>query len=182
VPNPSAFAFEGHAIVSVDGMIADAEGRMPPALHNDADWRLFQAALDEAKLVVLGSVGHMLHPNPGRRRLVLTRSVDDLSADPRDPLARFWNPAGLPMEAALETLGITGGTIAITGGRGIFDYFAPSFTAFSLVEVPGLVLRGGTSCFSAGHPRVVLAAWGLRPAMPEVIDPATGVTLTRWAR
>ena len=29
--------FEGHALVSADGMIADGNSRMPPALRHDAD-------------------------------------------------------------------------------------------------------------------------------------------------
>ncbi|MFX7748073.1 hypothetical protein ABTK03_22080, partial [Acinetobacter baumannii] len=65
---------------------------MPQRLMNDADWRLFQAALDRAELVVLGRVGHQRHPNPGRRRLVLTRSVTGLVVDPADRCAHFWNP------------------------------------------------------------------------------------------
>ena len=82
--NSPKLEFEGHAIVSVDGMIADAEGLMPAALRNDADWRLFQAALDGAALVVLGRLGHARHPNPGRRRLVVTRAVEALAPDPQD--------------------------------------------------------------------------------------------------
>jgi hypothetical protein len=175
-------AFEGHAIVSANGMIADGDGAMPPALRNDADWRLFQAALDEASFVVVGSIGHMRHRNPGRRRLVLTRSVATLAPDPVDKLAQFWNPAGLPVEKLLDALGITTGTIAVTGGTGVFDFFLSWFTAFSIAEVPGLVLPGGTPCFSAGTPKVALAGAGLRPGVPEVIDRAAGVTLTRWVR
>src|SRR6218665_3301809 len=172
-------AFEGHAIVSVDGMIADATGEMPPALRNEADWRLFQAALDRASLVALGRIGHRRHPNPRRRRLGLTRGVTALETAPDDPLAHLWNPAGLPMEAMLAALGIQAGTIAVAGA---FDAFAPWLTHFSLVEVPALVLPGGTPCFAGAHPRARLAALGLKPDQPEVIDAAAGVTLTRWSR
>ena len=38
----------GYAIVSADDRIAGKDGRMPPELHNDADWKRFQAALDPA--------------------------------------------------------------------------------------------------------------------------------------
>ena len=71
IPDTSVIV-EGHAIVSVDGMIAAADGSMPPALRNEADWRIFQAALDAAVLVVLGRLGHERNPNPGRKRLVLS--------------------------------------------------------------------------------------------------------------
>ena len=68
----------GHAIVSADGAIADRQRRMPPELRNDNDWTRFQAALDASVLVVLGRLGHEAHPNPGRRRLVVTGAARGL--------------------------------------------------------------------------------------------------------
>lgn len=171
---------EGHAIVSEDGMIAASDGSMPDALRNDADWKLFQAALDRAALVVLGRLGHSRHPNPGRRRLVLTRSVADLLADPADPLATFWNPAGLGIDTVLERLDIGGGTIAITGGTGTFDLFLPHYDRFVLSEVRNLTLPGGVACFSKGHPRFVLPGAGLEARDMDVID--RGVVQTQWVR
>ena len=169
--------FEGHAIVSADGMIADATGEVPPNLRNAADWRQYQAALDASVLVVTGRRGHERFPNPGRPRLVLTRSVAALAPDPADPLATFWNPAGAPLEWALERIGIADGTIAVTG---IFDFFLPMLTGFLLSESHRLVLPGGRPCFPEGHPRAVLAARGFRPAAVELIDPDAMVTSTRW--
>jgi hypothetical protein len=171
---------EGHAIVSVDGMIAAADGSMPPALRSDADWRLFQAALDRAALVVLGRLGHARHPNPGRRRLVLTRSVADLAPDPADPLATYWNPAGLDSAEMLARLGITEGTLAITGGTGTFDLFLPFYDRFILSEVRGLTLPGGIPCFTTDHPRFVLPGASLEARDMETIDP--GVVQTTWVR
>ena len=171
--------FEGHAIVSADGMIADRDGNVPAALRNEADWHQYQAALDAAVLTVTGRRGHERNPNPGRRRLVLTRSVKALAPDPRDPRATFWNPAGLLLPHALTELGIASGTVAITG---VFDLFRPYVTAFVLSEVHRLVLPGGTPCFTAGHPRSILAADGLHPAEFALIDPAAMVTTTRWQR
>jgi dihydrofolate reductase len=171
---------EGHAIVSEDGMIAAADGSMPPSLRSEADWRLFQAALDRAAIVVLGRLGHSRHPNPGRRRLVLTHSVADVVPDPRDPLASFWNPAGLSVEAMLERLGISSGTVAVTGGTGTFDLFLPYYDRFVLSEVRNLTLPGGVPCFSKGHPRFVLPGAGLEARDMEVID--RGVVQTQWVR
>ena len=74
----------GHAVVSADGRIADHNRQMPEVLRNDKDWRRFQAALDRAALVVLGRLGHEAHPNPGRRRLVVTSRVERL--EPIDEL------------------------------------------------------------------------------------------------
>jgi hypothetical protein len=173
-----AIRFEGHAIVSADGMIADAAGEMPPALKNDADWALFQAALDRAALVVLGRKGHERHPNPGRKRLVLTRKADGLVTGGEN--AWLWNPKRLAIEDMLQALGIADGVVAITGGTGTYDLFAPLMTAFDLSENHGLVLPGGTPTFSAGHPRAVLAAYGLVPSPAEPL--ADGVTLSRWSR
>ena len=171
---------EGHAIVSEDGMIAAADGTMPEALRSDADWRLFQAALDRAAIVVLGRLGHSRHPNPGRRRLVLTRSVDTLAPDPDDPLATLWNPAGLPVEGAFDRLGLSSGTIAITGGTGTFDLFLPHYDRFVLSEVRNLSLAGGVPCFGNGHPRFVLPGAGLEARDMDVID--RGVVQTQWIR
>lgn len=174
--------FEGHAIVSADGMIADAAGGMPEALRNDADWRAFQAALDDSALVVLGRLGHQRHPNPGRRRLVLTSAVAGLEPDSADPLSHLWNPAGAPLAGVIEGLGIARGTIAITGGTRVFEHFLGRYDSFVLSESHLCVLPGGIPCFSAGHPRTVLAASGLVPSASEVIDPGAGVTTTLWRR
>jgi dihydrofolate reductase len=178
--NTSPIVIEGHAIVSADGMIASADGSMPQALRNDADWRIFQAALDRATLVVLGRLGHLRHPNPGRRRVVFTRGVEGLQHDANDPLASFWNPSIAAPSVLFDGLGITEGAIAVTGGTGVFGYFLPHYDRFALAEVHGFVLPGGTPCFAGGHPRTMLAASGLRPAKLEMID--EGVTLTHWQR
>lgn len=172
-------SFEGHAIVSADGMIADAEGHVPASLRNDADWAQYQRALDRAVLVVTGRRGHENHPNPGRRRLVLTRSVARLGPDTRDPRATLWNPAALPLREVLAELGIEDGIIGITG---VFDLFIADYTSFLLSETPSLVLPGGTPCFGIGHPRAVLTHAGLRPTRVELIDPAALVTSTLWTR
>ena len=170
---------EGHAIVSADGMIADAAGEYPPGLRNAADWQRYQAALDRAAVVITGRRGHDRFPNPGRRRLVVTRAVAMLAPDPRDPLAVFWNPAGLAIGAALAELGIDRGIVAVTG---LFDLFLDALSAFALSEQHRLLIRGGTPCFAGGHPRSVLAAAGLSPAQVELIDAAAMVTSTVWRR
>ncbi len=170
---------EGHAIVSADGMIADAAGDYPAALRNDADWRLYQAALDRAAVVVVGRRGHERFPNPGRRRLVMTRRVQRLADDPKDQRATLWNPAGLPLREALGVIGVAEGIVAITG---VFDQFAGDYDRFALSENHRLLIPGGTPCFSAGHPRVVLAGAGLWPKTVDLIDPDAMVTATMWVR
>ncbi|MEQ1900721.1 MAG: dihydrofolate reductase [Devosia sp.] len=169
----------GHAIVSADGMIASADGTVPPALRNDIDWLRFQAALDRAALVVIGRIAHRRFPNPGRKRLVATRSVTALEPDPRDPRASFWNPAGIGFPEAVERLGVTSGTIAVTG---LFDLILPHFTGFDLAEAHSVTLPGGMACFVSGPPAEVLTAAGLQPGTAQVLDPVANVTLTRWRK
>lgn len=170
---------EGHAIVSADGMIADAAGEYPAPLRNDADWRLYQAALDRAAVVVVGRRGHERFPNPGRRRLVLTRAVGRLAHDPRDKRATLWNPAGVGLREALGEIGVADGIVAITG---VFDHFVGDYDRFALSESHRLRISGGRPCFADGHPRVVLAAQGLQPATVELIDAEAMVTTTMWAK
>jgi len=174
--------FDGHAIVSADGMIAAGDGTVPAALRNEADWQQFQAALDTSVLVVLGRIGHRLHVNPGRRRLVLTGGVPALAGDPQDAQALLFNPAGATLGEALAALGLTEGTVAVTGGTRTFDYFLPVLDRFVLAEAQQVALPTGRPCFSAGHPRAVLAAAGLRPGRFDVLDAAAAVTQTVWER
>ena len=170
----------GHAIVSADGMIADRTHRTPPALRNDADWRRFQAALDHAALVVLGRIGHEAHPNPGRKRVVVTSRVAWLERDPADADAMLWNPKGISFSRVLAGLGVADGTIAVTGGTRVFDLFLPLFDAFELAEVAGVTIPDGVPCFSDGPPAKILAGAGMRAGETEELD--RGVTLTVWRR
>jgi hypothetical protein len=179
---PPAVRFVGHAIVSADGMISDAAGGMPPGLRNESDFRLFQAALDRSALVVMGRLGHARHPNPGRRRLVVTSGVPGLAPDPVDAHAMLYNPAGTPLPAALAELGIGAGVVAVTGGTRVFEMFLPLYDSFELAEVNGFLLPGGRPCFAQGHPRAVLAEAGLVPEGFSLIDPEKGVSLTRWRK
>ena len=170
---------EGHAIVSVDGMIADAAGEYPAALKNEADWAQYQRALDQATVVVTGRRGHERFPNPGRNRLVLTHSVARIGPDPNDKRATYWNPAGLPLQAALAELGVSDGIVAITG---VFDLFVADYDRFVLSESHRLLIPDGTPCFTAGHPREVLPGRGMRPTAVELIDAGAMVTTTVWEK
>lgn len=179
---PAGLRFVGHAIVSADGMISAGDGSMPTALRNDADWRLFQQALNQSALVVLGRLGHTVHVNPGRRRLVFTGAVAGLATDPGDANALLYNPAGAPLAVAMEHLNVSEGTVAVTGGTRVFDFFLPLYDEFILAEANALVLPDGRQTFAAGHPRAVLAHAGLVPGPLELLDPALSVTRTIWRR
>jgi dihydrofolate reductase len=134
---------EGYVIVSTDGMIADNKGVMPESIRNDADQRHFQANLDSAAAVVHGRHSHEGGPRAARRkRLLLTRQIAAIAPDPLHPNALLWNPLGVTLEEALRQLGVTGGTIAIIGGREAFSLFLPLYDAF-----------GRRACTARSQPR-----------------------------
>lgn len=168
----------GHAIVSADGRIADGNRQMPAELRNDKDWTRFQAALDRARLVVLGRLGHEAHPNPGRKRLVVTSRVEAI--EQIDPQVSLWNPAGLEIDVVLDRMGIAAGEIAVTGGQAVFDLFLGRFTRFDLVTVDAVLIPDGVPCFSTGWPDEVLARAGMKVREREALDP--GVRLEVWRR
>ncbi len=177
------YRFEGHAIVSADDMIANAAGDMPEVLHHPEDQKLFQAALDRAALIVLGRRSHEAAPNPHHRlRMVMTSGVADLD---RTDEAWWWNPEGIGLEQALAEVVPGGGTIAIPGGQGAFDYFLRSgFDAFHLSRRAGARLPGGVPLFSQCRDGVTaddaLADVGLVSDRPESLG--SDVSLTIWRR
>ena len=50
----TTYRYIGYAIVSDDGMLADASGAIPPALIVKADQEFFMRGLDAAAALVLG--------------------------------------------------------------------------------------------------------------------------------
>ena len=122
---------EGYAIISADGMIADAGGKMPDTIRNQADQDFLQAELDRAVAVVHGRHSHEGGPRAaGRKRVVVTRQVASLAPDPSHPRSLLWNPAGATFDAAINAIGVGSGTIAIIGGTEVFELFLPLYDAF----------------------------------------------------
>ena len=73
---------EGYAIVSADGMIADADGAMPDCIRNDADQHFLQAAMDRAAAIVHGRRSHEGGPRAAeRKRVVVTRQIPAIAAE-----------------------------------------------------------------------------------------------------
>jgi dihydrofolate reductase len=178
---------EGYAIISEDGMIADAAGRKPAVLTVEADQDFFHKALDRAAIVVHGR--HSCEGGPrasARNRLIVTRRIASLATDPCGERSLFWNPGGSSLPQALAQLGITSGTLAILGGADVYELFwDPGYDAFYLTRVSGARLPGGRPVFRAlasssetKTPEDVLASHGMEPG-PEVTL-APGVTLVRW--
>ena len=181
-----ALRIEGYVIVSADGMLADARHVMPDSLKFEGDKRFFETSLDRAALVVHGRHSHEGQPNsPKRKRLILTRRITALTADPELPLASLWNPAGASFDEACAFAGVTTGTVAIIGGPAVFEMFMDRYDTFWLSEAPHVRLPGGEGCFvevPARTPHEVLAAHGMKPGEPQLLDPADGVTVTPWQR
>src|ERR1700738_780944 len=90
---PSPFRIEGYAIVSSDGMIADAQAVFPQTLTFEADKQFYARELDRVDAVIQGRNSHEGQANsPRRRRLVLTRRVAGLAADVDAVNDKLWNP------------------------------------------------------------------------------------------
>ncbi len=173
---------EGLVIVCEGDCLSAADGSMPAALRNDADWAYFQDQLDRATLVVTGRLGHEAHPNkPGRRRLVFSSSANGLE-DRGDGL--FWfNPQKAAWALVERLLLPVGGTVAVTGGTRVFDWFLAErgFDAFHLSRAIGFrILRGrpvftGLSARHGAEGR--LRAAGLAAGPERILDAEAPVTL-----
>jgi hypothetical protein len=94
---PRSRGIEAYAILSEDGMLANAAGIMPDSLKFAADRRLIESGLDGVDVVVHGRHSHerQLHSYL-RRRLILTRQVPGFAA----------LDATLPLDERIEGLGI----------------------------------------------------------------------------
>jgi dihydrofolate reductase len=178
---------EGYAIVSADGMIADAKGEIPDTIRNDADQRYLQESLDRAAILVHGRHSAEGGPRAGRRkRLIVTRQTAALARDPLQPNALLWNPLGATLEEALNQSGATDGIVAIIGGPEVFSQFLPLYDAFHLSRAANATIPGGLPIFTAVGPHVtpddVLARHGLRPGPRHDLDVASAVSVVTWER
>ena len=109
VGNEGVGRVEGYAIVSEDGMLADAARVMPDALMFEADQRFFEHGLDRVGVVVHGRHSQERQPrSPLRHRLMLTRGIASIAEHPSNAKALLWNPAGASLEDALIALGMSG--------------------------------------------------------------------------
>jgi hypothetical protein len=185
MPRPDRI--EGLAIVSVEGMIADARGIQPPSLKLEADQKFFRAQCERADVLAHGR--HSSEGGPhfdGRRRLILTRQIATLAPDPDNPKALLWNPAGASLDQAWEAFGLSGGLLVATGGTDGFGLFLKlGYDVFHLTRAAHASLPGGRPVFPGvpSHtPEHLLAARGLKPGATQVLDASEGVTLVTWTR
>jgi hypothetical protein len=188
---PGPRSIEGYAIVSDNGMLADATRRIPPPLVVEADQKFFHGSLEHAAVVVHGRHSHEGGPRAdSRHRLVTTTRVPTLAPHPTRPKALLWNPKGATLAEAWAALGAPDGMLAVIGGPHVNQIFidgtAGGFTAFHLSRVAGVVLPDGVPVFPGlGPDRTpvdILAGHGLKPAPERMLDSAAHATLVTWTR
>jgi hypothetical protein len=182
----SGHRIDGYVIVSADGMLANADRVMPDELKFRGDQEFFNAALDRAELIVHGRHSYEGQPSsPKRRRIILTSKTAALAADPSNPNATLWNPAGASFEQACAYAGAGSGSVAIIGGPAVFAMFLDRYDTFWLSQAPHVRLPGGYPCFPgvpARSPQAILAAHGLKAGEPQILDAANDVIVTPWRR
>ena len=175
----------GYAIVSEDGMLADASGAIPPSLIVKADQDFFMRGLDEAAAVIHGRNSAERPTAPTRRRLIATRRIKALAPISGAPNILHWNPQGADVEEALRRLGVASGEIAIVGGTDIFGLFLPRYDVFHLTRANRVKLPGGPPVFPGvpeQAPEALLAAAGLTSGEPQLLDAAREVSVITWRR
>jgi dihydrofolate reductase len=177
---------EGFAIVSEDGMLANAAGVMPASLKFKADQHFFETGLDAVDVVVHGRHSHEQQPHSAlRRRLILSRRIPAIAADPSNEKALIWNPAGASFEEALAALGEPNARVGIIGATDVFGLFLDQYDVFSLSRAPGVRLPGGRPVFPevpARTPEEVLTKSGLEIGERQTLDPALGLVVVSWQR
>ena len=183
---PSPYRIEGFAIVSADGMLADADGVMPPELFIEGDQAFFERGLDQMAAVIHGRHSQEQQPRSAERlRLVATRSVETLTPQPSNSKALLWNPATTSFEEGLRALGVTHGGIGIIGGTDIFGLFLPRYDLFHLSHAGNVRLPGGRPVFPqvpALSPEDVLRQNGLEPGPVRVLDRGKDASVETWRR
>ena len=176
----------GFAIVSEDGMLADAAGVMPASLQLPADQRFFEAGLDCADVMVHGRhSGERQRRSAERWRLIATRRVDAFAPDPDNPRALLWNPAGASFDAAVSAFGLREAAVAVIGGTSLFGLFLDRYDSFYLTRGPAVRLPGGRPVFPgvpAQTPEAVLAAHGMTCAAREMLDASANLDVAHWRR
>ena len=177
---------EGYAIISRDGMIAEADGAFPPLLKIAGDQRFFHAALARAGAIVSGRNSADRRPeSAARKRIFLTRRIPDLAQDPANPNALLWNPAGASFDQAWARLGAPGAVAAVLGGTDVFGLFlAVGYDAFYLTRADVSVPRGRPvfPVADGATPEDALARHGLAMQSETLLDQTANTIVAHWER
>jgi len=181
---PASVRVEGYAVVSEDGMLADANGIMPNVLKIEADQRFFERKLDGVDILIHGRNSQEHHPKSSRRyRIIVTTRVAGVARDPLKKRAVLWNPSGAPLPEALVLLRAPHRSIGVLGATNVFALFLDRYDVFYLSRVEGVRLSGGRPVFPqvpARTPADILHAHGL--ARDTVERAAANLTIETWRR
>ena len=178
---------EGYAIISADGMIADADGKQPPGLIVKADQKFFRDGLDRAAAVAHGKFSYERGPKAaGRKRLILSRRIPSLAPHPRHAKGLLWNPAGAPFAEAWRALDVADGTLAVIGGTDTFGLFLTiGYDAFYLTRTDASVPRGRPVFPGVGTvttPEEVMRTHGLALKDTRMLDPSVNCRVEEWVK
>ena len=119
-----------------------------------------------------------------RRRLILTRVIPTIAADPSNEKALFWNPAGVFVEQARPRSGRRDSS-SVSLAYPVFGLFLDRYDVFYLSQAPDVRLPGGRPVFPGvpmQTPEEVLASHGLHRGPRQVLDPAIGLAVVSWHR
>jgi len=175
---------EGYAVVSEDGMLADANGIMPDLLKIGADQHFYERGLNGVDVVIHGRNSHEHHANSRKRyRIIVTKRVARVSRDPSNRRAVLWNPGSAPLREALALLHGPQRSIGVLGGTNVFALFLDRYDVFYLSCAEGVRLFGGRPIFPqvpTRSPADILHAHGL--ACDTVERAAANLTIETWRR
>ena len=179
-------AIIGFAIVSEDGMLADASGVMPDSLKFKADEKYFIDGMNGVQVAINGRHSKEPHPNaPLRRRITVSNRVKAIEPDPHNPIGILWNPAANTFGEAWGALGLGNASLGVVGATSVFGMFLDRYDAFHLTRAPGVRLPGGRAVFPDVPrltPEQVMTRHGLAPGARETLDAAKNLTVVVWRR
>jgi dihydrofolate reductase len=178
---------EGYAVISREGMIATGDGHFPEAIKIPADHEFYQGSVDRASAVANGR--HSAEGGPkekDRRRIILTRRVDILAPDPKNPNAILWNPATAPFAEAWAKLGIDGGVLAVVGGTETFGLFLTvGYDVFYLTKTDASVPKGRPVFPGVGTTTTaeeVMGKHGLVLKGTRMLDASVNCRVEEWVK
>lgn len=174
----------GYAIVSREGMIANADGSFPEGIKIDADQKFFHGSLRKASAVANGKHSNEGGPESAARpRLILTRKIASLAPDPRNPKALLWNPKGAPLGEAWARLGAKGDVLAVVGGTEVFGLFLElGYDDFFLSRAEANVPDGRPVFPGELAPEEALKRHGMTLKETRTLDAASGTVVEHWSR
>ena len=178
---------EGYAIISEDGMLADATRHIPELLVVEADQKFFHGNLDRAGVVVHG-------PFARRRPACQTASSSGVDPQHRGDRSRSETAEFAAVESArrLTRSGACG--VAGAGRHARRDRWAGGERVFRPSAMTRFISHAPPmcGCRAAGrsfppsvptaHRKTCWRSTGRRPGPPRVLDAAREVALVTWQR